>query len=76
MLAFLGSSANLRMCPVIPMMTIAVVYAYVIIGLLFSNINVSLNLVPYNYVPKRCDYSCDKICSVLGECIKTLKLMH
>jgi len=70
MLAFLGSSANLRMCPVIPMMTTATVYACVITGLFFSNINVSLNIVPYNYVPNRCDYSFDKFCTVLGECIK------
>ena len=69
MLAFLGSSANLRLCPVIPMMTIAAVYACVTIGLLFPNINVSLNLVPYNYMPKRCFYSYE-FCSVLSECIK------
>jgi hypothetical protein len=76
MLAFFGSSANLRMCSVVPMMTIDPVYACVTIGLLFSNINVTLNLVPYNYVPNRCDYNYDKICRVLGECINTLKLMH
>ena len=61
-LAFLGSSANLRMCLVIPMMT----RAAVIIGLLYSNMNVSLNLVHYNYVPNRCDYSYDKICSLIS----------